>query len=234
MITNALMLNVFMYSTFGLLAVLILLIMSMPPSAKVRIIAKRKKKGVLVQYFSDDGAEHTALMEANLGQGILTHKDTGYIFQPRPARATDNDNKKIDVTEDEKDLIDEAMKHMCISDTGKPLLLGYTGKSLAVTPKLLKLIKQVNKRVTKSTINAFELIDPRLLKSYMSRTINLSLIESIKQEHERIGFNRRPVSDALKKAALPIGGLIMLIIVVYYLMSGGVDLSFINLGGPPA
>jgi hypothetical protein len=225
---------IYQYATYGLLILFLLFLMFMPASARVRFKARMSRSGILVTLFSDDGFEKTELMKAELGQGILTGNPTTYLFQPRPTKLKGKGkNKKeyVDANPDQKEFIDEAMKHMCISDTNKPLLLGYIGKSLVVTPKLLALIKKVHRRAKEGKIKELELIDPRILKSYMSRTISKSAIESIKFEHERIGFNRKPVSDALKKWAFPAGAIVVIIIALYAWQSGMIDLSFLNFGG---
>lgn len=206
-----------------------MLILFMPKSARIRLKARMKRKGILVTLFSDDGFERTELMQSDLGQGILTGNPTTYIFTPRPARIVKKVGRSkkgyVDVAEDQKKNIDEAMLHRLVSDTGKMYLIGYIGKSLAITPKLLELIKKVNRRAIKEDVKELELLDPRILKQYMSTTISRSAIESLKFEHERIGYLRRPVSDKLRKLVLPIGLIVIILIFAYLFLTGDIDFS---------
>ena len=200
----------------------------MPRSAKVRYGSKFSKNTVLVSLFSDEGYEYTELMKSNLGQGILSGKRISYIFTPRPTTKIVGRNKKrevIDISKDEKDNFNEAISHRFFTDTGKPLYLGYVGKSLAVTPKMLKLITVTNRRASKEKIKEITLMDPRILKLYFTRTLSPSLIESIKQENERKGLLRRGLTDSITNN---LGMLVMLgavALIAYMIMSGQIDLG---------
>lgn len=199
----------------------------MPRSAKVRMGSKFSKNTVLVSLFTDEGYEYTELMKSNLGQGILSGKKISYIFTPRPTTKIVGRNKKrelIDIPKDEKDSFNEAITHRFFTDTGKPLYLGYVGKSLAVTPKMLKLIKDTNSKAT-DEVKGITLMDPRILKLYFTRTLSPSLIESIKQENERKGLLRRGITDTITNN---LGMLVMLgavALIAYMIMSGQIDLG---------
>ena len=204
----------------------ILFLAMIPRSAKVRIGSKFSKNTVLVSLFTDEGYERTELMRSNLGQGILSGKKISYIFTPRPTTKIVGRNKKkeiVDIPKDEKDNFNEAITHRFFTDTGKPLYLGYVGKSLAVTPKMLKLIKKTN-RWTKE-VKGITLMDPRILKIVFTKTMSPSLIESIKQENERKGLLRRGLTDSITNN---LGMIVMLGavgIIAYMIMSGQIDLG---------
>ena len=136
-------------------------IIVMPRSAKVRMGSKFSKNTVLVSLFTDEGYERTELMKSNLGQGILSGKKISYIFTPRPTTKIvgRKKNEVVDIPKEEKDNFNEAITHRFFTDTGKPLYLGYVGKSLAVTPKMLKLIKDTNRKATAEKINEITLMD---------------------------------------------------------------------------
>ena len=110
------------------------------------------------------------------------------------------------------------------SDTGKPLYLAYSGKSVAVTPALLAIIKKVSRRRRVDEVKKVELLDPRTLKVYMPKTFSRSLIESIKLENQREGYLRRPLEDKLKKFGIPFIVIIVLIIGALVL-TGEIDLN---------
>lgn len=216
---------------------LILLWILLPGSAKTRLSARLKGNCVLVSLFSDEGFEKTEVMYSDMGQGILTGNPVSYIFTPRPPTITENGkNHTYDLVEDPegiKENLDEALSHRMYSDTGKPLYLAYIGKSVAVTPALLKIIAETNKKKTLKIKNKEEtevdvkkvtLLDPRTLKTYVSKTFSRSLIESIKLENQREGFLRRPVQDAIKKFGIPII-LIVVIAIAALVLSGEIDLG---------
>ena len=229
-----LFLYVFPSLSIGLLAfIFIFFIFIIPSSAWARIKAKLKRNCVIVVLFNDEGFEKTELMKSDLGQGIFSGNPISYIFTPRPTwskikvKVPNRKNKKtieaIDISEKTQENLNEALTHRMITDTGKPIYYGYIGKSVAVTPRFLDIVKKVNKKA--NIFKTLELLDPRLLKVYVGKTLSPSLIETIKAENERKGYLRRPVSDTLKKMALPIGLLMIILVVGILLMTGQIDLS---------
>ena len=224
------LLYLWIFPTLGVMTPLlfIIFVMIIPRSAWVRIGSKFKKNVVFVSIFSDEGYEYTELMKSNLGQGILSGKKYSYIFTPRPTIKVlgRNQNKEvIDLPQDEKANFNQAITHRFFTDTGKPLYLGYVGKSLAVTPKMLKMIEDTNSRVKKGKIKKITLLDPRILKLYLTKTLSPSLIESIKQENERKGLLRRGLTDTISGN---LGWIVMLgavALIAYMIMSGQIDLG---------
>ena len=213
----------------------------MPGSARTRFKARLKGNCVLVSLFSDEGFEKTEIMYSDLGQGILTGNPVSYLFTPRPptiteTTQTDEEKSEYDLATDPDEIkanLDEALLNRMYSDTGKPYYLAYIGKSVAVTPALLKIIADTNKKKTlklkdgeepKVEVKKITLLDPRTLKTYVSKTFSRSLIESIKLENQREGFLRRPVQDALKKFGVPFIVIVILILGALVL-TGEIDLN---------
>jgi len=230
----------------------ILMVLLLPKSGWIRLKARLRREGVLVQLFTDEGFERTELMKSDLGQGILSGNPISYIFTPRPSVF-----KKGDITKGEKDVIDistemkanldEALSHRASTDTGKPLYIGYVGKSVAVTPRLLKIIKDVQGgkklRLKKKAddeekeenipVKLLELLDPRALKLYIGSTFSVSLIESIKAENERKGYLRKPAPiEFLSKNPISIVLIILILLVGIAMFSGQLDiLALLGMGG---
>lgn len=214
-------------------AVLLIGIGIMPKSAWVRFKAKLRRSGVLVSLFTDEGFERTEIMRSDLGQGILSGNPVSYIFTPRPPVVTKRGKELIDLnmSDDQERALSEALSHRLFSDTGKPLFLGYVGKSAAVTPKLLEIIKKTSRKKNPE-IKTLTLLDPRQLKLYIGKTFSRSLIESIKFENERKGYLRRPVKDFVSRMKLPIGIILIIAVLAFVLLSGGIDLSgILGIGG---
>ncbi len=222
----------------------------LPKSGWVRLKARLKRECVIVQLFTDEGFEKVELMKSDLGQGILSGNPISYIFTPRPPVIMEGDTELLDLSPDVKANLDEALSHRFFTDTGKPLYMGYVGKSVAVTPRLLKVIKQIHgqkklrlrkkteKEVEDSSIEVrlLTLLSPLLLKLYIGKTFNPSLIESIKAENERKGFLRKPAPmEFLSKNPIPIILIIIVILVGLAMASGNLDiLGPLGLGGTTA
>ncbi|GAH12460.1 unnamed protein product, partial [marine sediment metagenome] len=109
-----------------------------------------------------------------------------------------------------KKIIDEAIQHRSFTDTGLPHYTGLASKGIAVTPQLLALIKEVDMDADENRIRFFQMVKPEILKSYIRATFSQQTIENIKFAAEQRGFLRKPMSDGLKKFAIPV----MLLLVV--------------------
>jgi len=226
----------------------ILMTFLLPKSGWIRLRARLSRDRVLVQLFGDDGFERTELMKSDLGQGIFSGNPTSYIFTPRPpVIKADDGSELVDLSPDIKANLDEALTHRFGTDTGKPIFIGYTGKSVAVTPKLLKIIKAVHgqkklklKKKTEEEVKdepievrLLTLLNPLLLKLYIGRTFTKSLIESIKVENERKGFLRKPAPmEFLGRNSIPIVLIILILLVGIAMFSGNLDiLGALGMGG---
>lgn len=219
----------------------ILMTVLLPKSGWIRLKARLSRDCVIVQLFTDEGFEKVELMKSDLGQGILSGNPISYIFTPRPPVIAEGDAKElVDLSPDIKANLDEALTHRFITDTGKALFMGYVGKSVAVTPKLAKIIKEVHGKkklkLKKKTdeevdeapieVRLLTLLNPLLLKLYIGRTFTRSLIESIKAENERKGFLRKPAPMAfLSNNPIPIILILIVILVVGSVLTGGIDLQ---------
>lgn len=230
------------------LAIHVLMTLLLPKSGWVRLKARLRRDCVLVSLFSDEGFERTELMKSDLGQGILSGNPVSYIFTPRPPVIKQEDGKElVDISTDMKANLDEALSHRLFTDTGKPLYIGYMGKSVAVTHRLLKVIKDVHggkrlrlkkkpdeeQKEEEVQVRLLELLDPRVLKLYISKTFSRSLIESIKAENERKGYLRKPAPiEFLTKNPISIVLIILVILVAVAMFSGNLDiLGPLGLGG---
>ena len=207
------------------------LIMALPKSAMVRLKAKWRKKGVLVTLCSDAGFEETLLMQADMGAGIFSQGVETYVFTPSPPYVTEEGAKKLDLNDDVKKNLDEALQTRMFTDTGKPHYIGCGGTGVATTPKMLQKIREVNRRAKEDRVKTIDLLDPKLLKTYLEMSFPPELMKIIRFKHEKIGEDKKPVSDAIKRFALP-GGIFVLIIIVLYMFSKGqIKLPSILTGG---
>ena len=222
---------------FVIICLNILMMVLMPKSGWIRFRARMSREGVLVSLFTDEGFEKTELMKSDLGQGILSGNPVSYIFTPRPPVITQDDKELVDLSEDVTANLNEALSHRLFTDTGKPLYLGYVGKSVGVTPRLLKVIKDVQgqKRLKLKKkegedgkyihVRLIEFLDPRCLKIWIGKTLSRSLIESIKAENERKGYLRKPAPiEFLTKNPIPVIAIIIVILVGLAMASGNLDI----------
>ena len=137
---------------------------------------------------------------------------------------------------------------------GKPTYFGYKGKSIAVSPGLLNAMDHAPKEKAKPTLAqvrgespppvsdqslssieshpfnnkitseyAINLLDARTIKQYIPFTFSPSLIDALTFKHEQIGYFSRPM-DKLKQNALPIGVVLIVIFVAYFLMTGKIKI----------
>ena len=226
-------------------AALFLFIRAIPGSGWTRIKAKIKKTGAIVTVCTDDGFEKDYVMKADLDHGIFSGKKDALIFTPEPkfvetkieVMQEDGSAQKVnktmlDITSDAKKTIDEAIQHRSFTDTGLPHYTGLASKGIAVTPRLLALIKEVNTKVNEDRIRLFTLIEPHILKSYIRATFSQQTIENIKFAAEQRGFLRKPLSDGLKKFAIPVMLILVVGVAIWAVLSGYIDLSAYGIGAP--
>jgi len=199
--------------------------------------AKFAKAGVLVTLVFDDGFERDELMKVDLQSGIFTHGKETVIFTPdpvfvdEPPKITDlsgttvKGRKSVDVPIDQKKIIDEAILNRSFTDTGKAHYTCLISKGIAVTPTLLKLIKDVNSRADESKIYLGNLVEPQILKSYFKGTFSAATLQNMEFAAERRGFLRRPMQDFFDKNKISIVFVLLIVIVGYMILSGKVDLS---------
>ena len=148
---------VYQYSLLIETAIVILFILAIPGSGWTRIKAKLKRTGAIITVCTDDGFEKDYVMKADLDHGIFSGKKEGLVFTPEPKfveeettvtkedGTTERVQKTIlDIPIDSKKTIDEAIQHRSFTDTGLPHYTGLASKGIAVTPRLLALIKEVN------------------------------------------------------------------------------------------
>lgn len=260
---------------FVVICLNVIMTVLMPKSGWVRFRARLAREGVLVSLFTDEGFEKTELMKSDLGQGILSGNPVSYIFTPRPPVITQGDKELVDLSEDVTANLNEALSHRLFTDTGKPLYLGYVGKSVGVTARLLKVIKDVQgkkrlklkKKAAEAPkksetlierkgkpgvdypfinvegegevqeeelqVKLIELLDPRVLKLWIGKTLSRSLIESIKAENERKGYLRKPAPiEFLSRNSLPVIAILIVILVGLAMFSGNLDiLGALGVGG---
>ena len=224
-------------------AALVLFILVIPSSGWTRIKAKIKKTGAIVTVCTDDGFEKDYVMKADLDHGIFSGKKDALVFTPEPKFVEtevevindDGTTRKetktmLDITTDSKKTIDEAIQHRSFTDTGLPHYTGLASKGIAVTPRLLALIKEVNTKVDEERIRFFKLVEPHILKSYIRATFSQQTIENIKFAAEQRGYLRKPLSDNLKKFAIPIMLILVVGVAIWAVLSGYIDLSAYGIG----
>lgn len=222
-------------------AALIAFIVFMPGSAKTRIRAKFLRSGVIVTLCTPDGFEQDRFMKVDTKYGLFTQREETYIFTPQPKFVkatnpeTDEKEEQMEVPTNMKAIVDEAITHRTLTDTGKAHYSGLVHKGIAVTPALLELIKKVNSEASADKVKQITLITPQALSTCISQSFSQSALEYMRFSAEERGFLRRPVMDLLQKNKVSIVFLLLLVIGGYMIMSGKVDLSRIfgdYLGGP--
>ena len=238
-------LMVYQYAILIETAALVLFILAIPGSGWTRIKAKMKKTGVIVTTCTDDGFEKDYVMKADLDHGIFSGKKETLVFTPEPKfvdREVEVENEDgttekvkktmLDITTNKKKVIDEAIQHRSFTDTGLPHYTGLASKGIAVTPRLLALIKEVNMDAEEDQIRHFTLIEPHILKSYIRSTFSQQTIENIKFAAEQRGFLRKPMADGIKKYAIPIMLILVVGVAIWAILSGYIDLSAYGIGAP--
>ena len=204
---------------------LIFVFFTMPKSGWLRWVAKRSKTGTIVTLIHPDGFEQDLFMKADLNHGVFTKGEDTYIFTPNPRFVEENQENPINIPVDQQKIIDEAIMHRSLTDTGKAHFTGLVSKGIAVTPAFLELIKKINYNAKTDNIKLLNLVEPQILKKYFPGTFSQALIQNIKFAAERRGFLRRPVQDFLSKNAMPIGIIIIIGIIGYMVLSGKIDLA---------
>ena len=236
---------VFQYALLIETAALVLFILMIPKSGWTRIKAKLKKTGAIVTICTDDGFERDHVMKANLDHGIFSGKKDTLVFTPEPKfvetnveiMKEDGTTEKVkktmlDISTSSKKTIDEAIQHRSFTDTGLPHYTGLASKGIAVTPRLLALIKEVNMKAKEGQIRYFTLVEPHILKSYIRSTFSQQTIENIKFAAEQRGFLRKPMADGLKKFAIPVMLIFVVGLAIWAVLSGYIDLSSYGIGAP--
>lgn len=225
-------------------AALIAFIVFMPGSAKTRMRAKFLRSGVIVTLCTPDGFEQDRFMKVDTKYGLFTQREETYIFTPQPKfvnktiedeTGKDVNVEQMDVPDNVKQNVDEAINHRSLTDTGKAHYIGLVNKGVAVTPALLALIKEVNSEASADKVKQITLITPQALSTCISQSFSQSALEYMRFSAEERGFLRRPVMDLLQKNKVSIVFLLLLVIGGYMIMSGKVDLGRIfgdYLGGP--
>ena len=104
-------------------------------------------------------------------------------------------------------------------DFGKPIYLVYLGKSIGVSPQLLKVMEDLRPGSKRNHSYLVDGLNARILKQYIKGCFAPSLIDSLTFQHEKIGHYSRPL-DGLKDKALPIGIIVVIGIVLYMLSQG--------------
>ena len=210
---------------------LIALLVFLPGSAKTRLRAKLLRSGVIVTLCTPDGFEQDRFMKADMKYGLFTHREETYIFTPQPKFVketnpeTNEKETKVDVPDNVKQNMDEAINHRSLTDTGKTHYIGLVKKGVAVTPALLALIKKVNSKANPEKVKQINLITPQALSTCISQSFSQSALEYMRFSAEERGFLRKPLSDALQKNKVSIVFLILLVVGGYMIITGKVDLS---------
>jgi len=236
---------VYQYALLTVTAVLFLIMLIIPSSGWTRIKAKLKKTGAIVTVCTDDGFEKDYVMKANLDHGIFSGKGETLIFTPEPKFVEGNvvvldenampstvNKTMLEIPIASKKIIDEAIQHRSFTDTGLPHYSGLASKGIAVTPQLLALIKEVDMKADENRIRFFQLVQPHILKSYIRATFSQQTIENIKFAAEQRGYLRKPLSDGIKKFALPVMLILVVGVAIWAVLSGYIDLSAYGIGVP--
>jgi len=164
-------------------------------------------------------------MKADMGSGIFSEGDETYVFTPSPPYIDEEDDagnevKKLDLDEKTKKNLDEALQTRMFTDTGKAHYIGFGGTGVATTAKMLQKIREVNRRAKEDKVSTIDLLDAKLLKTYLEMSFPPELMKIIRFKHEKIGEDKKPVQDAIRKWAIP-GSLFVIIIIVIYMASKG-------------
>lgn len=209
-----------------------MLVTYIPRSAKARMHAKFARSGVLVTLCTPDGYEQDTFMKVDTKYGLFTYKDETYIFTPQPKFVTSEDVETEEKGEDQMDIpdnvkqnVDEAINHRSLTDTGKAHYIGLVNKGVAVTPALLELIKKVNQKASPDKVKQITLITPQTLSTCISQSFSQSALEYMRFSAEERGFLRRPLMDALQKNKVSIVLLMIIVIAGYMIITGKIDMT---------
>jgi len=181
-----------------------------------------RSKGALMLIANDDGFIGFDLCKGDMGQGIFTGKIANYLFTPRPVSIDENAElqaKERVTTDEQKRFIDNVIQYRCIMDFGKPIYLAYLGKSIGVSPQLLKVMEDLKPGSGRKVSYQVTGLNARILKEYIKGCFAPSLIDSLTFQHEKIGHYSRPL-DKITEKALPIGVILVILIVIYMFSKG--------------
>ncbi len=179
-----------------------------------------RRAGALMFIANDDGFLTLDFCKGDMGQGIFTGKIANYIFTPRPMTInTETEETRVDITDKQKRIVDNAIQYRYITDFGKPVYFVYLGKSVGVSPRLLELMQKLRPGADKNATYLVDGLDARLLKSYLPGCFAPSLIDSLTFQHEKIGYYSRPL-DKIKEKVVPIGIILVVIALIYLVATG--------------
>ena len=179
-----------------------------------------RRSGALMLIANDDGFVRFDFCKGDMGQGIFTGKIANYLFTPRPTSINSETNQEEALIDDEqKRFVDNAIQYRCITDFGKPIYLVYLGKSIGVSPQLLKIMEDLKPGSGKKESYIVTGLNARTLKEYIQGCFAPSLIDSLTFQHEKIGWFSRPL-DKIKEKVLPIGMIIVILVVIYMFSKG--------------
>jgi len=214
-----------MYTAEISLTLLVMLLVLMPRSARVLLLARLKRKGCVVWVVNDDGQMYPEIMQADKGQGIFEGKKQSYLILPRPPsenpiEVTDAENRPVD-TDPVKKRLDKLVLSRCFMDVGKPVYIAYLSKSIAVPPQLLAHVEQATPSKA-PTVGAL-LLDPRVLKIYFTKTFSPAILDSIRYVNREIGYYSRPELETVKRGIAIMVPLLILVAVAYLASTGQLD-----------
>lgn len=180
-----------------------------------------RKKGALMLIANDDGFIAFDFCKGDMGQGIFTGKTANYLFTPRPVSINEDAElqAKPKISDEQKRFIDNIIQYRSIMDFGKPIYLVYLGKSIGVSPQLLKIMEDLRPGSKRKPSYLVDGLNARILKEYIKGCFAPSLIDSLTFQHEKIGHYSRPL-DKLKEKALPIGAILVILVVIYMVSKG--------------
>ena len=192
-----------------------------PKSIKIMIGAwLSRKAGALMLIANDDGFVGLDYCKGDMGQGIFTGKVANYFFTPRPTSINEaTEQEEAGISDEQKRFVDNVIQYRCITDFGKPIYLAYLGKSIGVSPQLLKVMEDLKPGANKKPAYIVNGLNARILKQYIQGCFAPSLIDSLTFQHEKIGWFSRPL-DKIKDKVIPIGVIFVILIAVYMLSQG--------------
>lgn len=245
---------------FIVLIALLWLIRTIPPSAWIIRRASRIRKGVLTIIADDQGKLRFDIMQTDIGQGILSGNEVNYLFTPRPTyeipkqavlEEDELGNQKVEIlqiglSEIEKAAIDELnlYKHHMVG-VNLPVLLGYAGKSVATTPRMLNYMKeahdvsqQVEEEIKdlpekekdksrKEKYKLLNLLDPRIFKEYVKWTLGPAIIDALCLTHEKIGAEQVEKPSGWGRT-LPLVLIVVMIVAAVVLWQSGILNQFMG------
>ena len=213
--------QVFPFAAIFYTLVLVFLRIRMPKSIWTMIGAWMDRGRISVGWiYDDDGWFGPEIIKSELGQGIFENLKglKSLLMRPIASEKKTDTNGEPDETaqaeEDEKvSAINEIISQRYRMDIGKTAFIGYRGKALLVPPNTLKAIKDAKK-------GKLDVLDAGDLKVYFPKTINPSQLDSMENAAYWDGYYDKPLSETLKKYALP-GMLFLVALFALYLVAIG-------------